>query len=113
MEQPSVNGVPATNSISKLRARVRELEASLEEAESDRDLSEDELEQHILDHAQAEQERGSGRFLPGVAAGDLVLHLRHQGRSCARQQRLAKLKERLPRWLERYRLELIEVREID
>jgi hypothetical protein len=44
---------------------------------------------------------------------DIVAVLCHQGRPCATQRRLAKLKERLPGWREKYRLELVRVEEVE
>jgi hypothetical protein len=44
---------------------------------------------------------------------DLVAVFRHQGRSGATQRRLAKLRERLPAWLGKYRLELVRLEEVE
>jgi hypothetical protein len=44
---------------------------------------------------------------------DIVAVLCHQGRPCASRRRLAKLKERLPRWLARYRLDLVNREEVE
>jgi hypothetical protein len=44
---------------------------------------------------------------------DIVAVLRHQGRSCATQRRLAKLRERLPGWLAKYRLEFVRLDEVE
>ena len=44
---------------------------------------------------------------------DIVAVFRCHGRPCASQRRLAKLRERLPAWLGKFRLELVRLKEVE
>jgi hypothetical protein len=110
--EPSPNGTPTLTKIGKLKQRINELQNQLEIAILDRQKSEDEFEDLVIQQAAAAPPRTSGHQVD-AESGDLVAVLRHSGRSCATQKRLARLRERLPAWLARYRLELASVEEVD
>jgi hypothetical protein len=107
--EPSANSEPAATTIGKLQARIQELETALELEVMDRTKSEEELEEHVLSHARAEQARGSARLLRDVVDGDRVIHLRPSGRPYPPLKRQAALEKRLTRWSETYRYEVLAV----
>jgi hypothetical protein len=113
--EPSENGTaPAVTSMSRLRDRIHELESELQIAQLDLEKEREEHEQHLEELARAEYKlpRPSGRQVD-AEPGSLIAVFRHSGRECATQKRLARLRERLPAWLARYRLELAGLEEVE
>jgi hypothetical protein len=110
----SPNGTPTLTKIGQLQAQIRELEATLAIVNLDLEKEKDEHEEHLeqLAHAQYPLPRPSGHQVD-AGSGDLVAVFRHQGRECATGKRLARLRERLPAWLARYRLELAGLKEVE